>query len=244
MSDRRNLRCIPLFALSVSGLLIVSVACSSSRDAGSRDSTSAVALRDSAGKSSASMSDSSSTARPGAGATAGAESLRPVQNDTILGNFVATVDRGEIEAGKLALSKSRSASVKAYARMMIDAHTKDLALTARLLHNNGIATMDSSAMPAAVATADDLVSQTKAHHQDAMTQLRDATGEAFDRAYMDAMIAGHQDVLNSLQKNAGSATLAPLASHLASVEKVVTEHLSRAKEVQQKLPSAAMQPRD
>ncbi|MBC7841621.1 MAG: DUF4142 domain-containing protein [Gemmatimonadaceae bacterium] len=166
-------------------------------------------------------------------------------NDTILGNFVATVDRGEIEAGKLAVSKARSSAVKAYARTMIDAHTKDLALTTRLLRGNGLATMDSSSNAAAPASGGDLVADTKAQHQQVMTQLRDATGDAFDRVYMDAMVAGHQDVLVKLEMHAGGASLAPVTSHLAAVQKAVTDHLARAKEVQLKLSAvAATQPRD
>jgi putative membrane protein len=73
-------------------------------------------------------------------------------------------------------------------------------------------------------------------------QLASQKGSAFDGAYMDAMVTGHQRVLDVLQQNASSATNAEVRMHVTNVQADVMKHLQRAKEIQQKLGSATASP--
>jgi putative membrane protein len=165
--------------------------------------------------------------------------LPSATSDTVLANIIAVVDRGEVEAGELAITKARNTPVKDYARAMIEAHTRDLAAITRLMRQSQLAVTDSAITPAQQNPSGSPVMELMQQHRETMESLRSATRERFDLAYMDAMVAGHQGLLQLLQQNSGAASSEPLKAHLASVVLLVTDHLTRAKVIQASLASAA-----
>ena len=72
-----------------------------------------------------------------------------------------------------------------------------------------------------------------------MSQLRTLRGSALDRIFIDAMVAEHQQLLLILTQNAASPKTEALKAHAAAMERTVTQHLNRAKEIQKRLAAAA-----
>jgi putative membrane protein len=68
-----------------------------------------------------------------------------------------------------------------------------------------------------------------------MTTLRSATGPAFDRAYIDGQVAAHQQMLDVLRQHATSLQNTELRDKVATIQKSVDEHLSRAQALSKKL---------
>ena len=89
----------------------------------------------------------------------------------------------EVELGRLATERAANAEVKRFGQMMVDDHTKAGAELKMIAQQHNIPT------PAGL----------DAKHlklRDTLVQLR---GGAFDRAYIDAMVNGHEDVLDTMQ---------------------------------------------
>ena len=87
-------------------------------------------------------------------------------------------NKAESELGQLALERGQNASVKQFAKMMVQDHTQ--ALTDLKQATSG----------AAVAEPADLDSK----HQSLYDRLSKLSGAEFDREYMKAMVDGHRDV--------------------------------------------------
>jgi putative membrane protein len=151
----------------------------------------------------------------------------------------------EVQLGKLASERAASADVKRVARMMVEDHTKAGGELKQIAATYNI--------PAEPAKADD------AHH-DLMDKLAKLNGAAFDREYMNAMVDGHQDVVDRLESHVDSnaglkdrVTGAPAKDTNVSPEKadshveasinqwsaatlpVVRHHLDEAKTIQDSL---------
>jgi putative membrane protein len=120
----------------------------------------------------------------------------------------------EVNMARLALEQSNNADVKKLAQHIIDDHTKantalnSLADKHRLLPAQG---MD-------------------AQHQQLMQRLSQLRGEAFDRAFLDAMVKDHKDAVSLFERESkdgqdkdlkkfASDTLSTLKDHLSTVEK-------------------------
>jgi len=97
---------------------------------------------------------------------------------TMAPEFVAHAARsgiGEVELGKLASARAASEEVKQFARRMVDDHSKA---------NDELKALASSKnLP--------VPSDTDADHKTVMEKLRKVSGAEFDRAFMDAMVSGH-----------------------------------------------------
>jgi putative membrane protein len=152
------------------------------------------------------------------------DTTRSLTDDQIFADLSAA-NAGEIAAGKMALSKASSADVKAFARQMIDAHTKMQAAGDSLAKKLNITPKP---------TADDSFTMandsTSAHLQSA------AKGTTFDTAYVNAQVAGHQMVLDFLRRAASQATAPDLKTMLTNAQPVVQHHLDMATALQAKLP--------
>lgn len=61
------------------------------------------------------------------------------------------------------------------------------------------------------------------------------SGASFDKTYLDAQVAGHQNALAFLQRAQGSAQSADLKSMISSAIPEVQKHLDRAKALQSKV---------
>jgi putative membrane protein len=123
----------------------------------------------------------------------------------------------EIEAGKMAQSKSQNEQIKSFAQKMIDDHTKAQQDLQKVAQAKGVT------LP---TTAD-------AKHQAMAKKLAALSGNEFDRRYM--MQGGLQDhrathrLLQRMQSRARDADLKNLA---AQTLPVVNEHLTTAQQLQ------------
>jgi putative membrane protein len=73
-------------------------------------------------------------------------------------------------------------------------------------------------------------------NQATSSQLQSAgSGAAFDRAYLDAQVAGHQNALTFLQSAQNSAQSSDLKKMISDAIPDVQKHLDRAKSLQSKV---------
>lgn len=129
----------------------------------------------------------------------------------------ATADMFEIESSKLALTKSTNAEIKAFAQMMVDDHTKS-----------------SQGLKTAAATAGDkanVPATLDLKHQGLLDELNATSGAAFDKAYMQAQAAGHEDALKLHRSYAEQGDNAALKQHALDAVPVVSGHLDQAKKL-------------
>jgi putative membrane protein len=141
-------------------------------------------------------------------------------NETSVPGFVNAAggsDMFEVQAGRLARERSRNPQVRAFAEMMITAHTATTReLTAALRQANSSITPPAQ-LPESLTN--DLAS------------LRNASPADFDLAYMNGQVDGHQNTLNVMQRYAQDGDPGPLRDFAAATAPHVQEHLTRAREI-------------
>lgn len=151
-------------------------------------------------------------ATPSAAATP--ESVE-VNNETA--TFVAKAalsDMYEIESSKLALTRSKSAEIKAFAQQMIDAHT---ATSAEL----GPLAMAASITPPGIFDG---------AFAGKMKDLQDTTVENFDDKYIDQQTEVHENTLSTLKDFAeGGAPATPIKDFAIKTIPAVQAHLEHVK---------------
>ena len=98
---------------------------------------------------------------------------------------LATVNKDEIAAAKLALTKGMSKGAEEYAHMMVHEHEANLADTKKL-------------KPSGTGHDHRAAMQVKKDDDATMAKLKPLEGKAFEKAYIDAMVAGHTKVLGKL----------------------------------------------
>jgi putative membrane protein len=151
-----------------------------------------------ANKQSAATPDSAASATTSAAAgdvNAGGGGVNPTEAVA----FMAAADSAEIKAAQIATKKATNAQVRQFAQEMIRDHGKaakeDAALAKKMnvdlktAGNQG--QMASNVQSMAQQTAQQLNSTPK--------------GAAFDKAYIDSQVQGHQTVLENLQRIAGTS---------------------------------------
>ena len=120
----------------------------------------------------------------------------------------------EVQEAQLALTKARSARVKAYANEMIADHTPMNQQLMTLAQQKG-------AMPPAMVN--DM-------QQQQMTMLQGETGARFDRDYMRAQVTDHQMTLQHLQDEVANGQDADLKTFAQNGIPVVQKHLMQARQ--------------
>ena len=127
---------------------------------------------------------------------------------------MARANMSEIEAGKMAVSKTQNAEVKAFAQRMVDDHTRALADVTTLAQNKGVT----------------LPTEPDAKHKAMAAKLGKLEGEAFDREYMkQAGVADHAKVHAMLKKDSARAKDPDVKALAAKMMPTVEEHLHTAK---------------
>lgn len=127
----------------------------------------------------------------------------------------ATGDLFEIESSKIALERTKNPEVKAFARMMIEAHTGTTKGLNDAIAGSGLAITPPTTLP-----------QDKT---DALADLRSAKPEDFDKKYMDAQVDGHQAALDLMARYARDGGNASLKAAATATAPVVQQHLDAAK---------------
>jgi predicted outer membrane protein len=129
---------------------------------------------------------------------------------------MAQANISEIEAGKLAQSKSQNDQVKAFAQQMIDDHTKALTEVQALAQKKGVT----------------LPTEPDSKHTAMAAKLEKMTGDAFDKAYMSqAGVSDHKKVHAMLVKDEKRAKDADLKALAAKMTPVVEQHLKSAQQM-------------
>lgn len=163
----------------------------------------------------------------GTGPMAGAQPTGNVHTDGEIAAVLATVDRGEITQGTYAQSHGTSSGVRDFGRSMVEMHT---AATGR---------MTALAQRLHVTPAENAESRRLAA-DGAATQQRLAalSGAAYDRAYVDAQVAAHSQVLALLDSTLIPAARAPelRAALQNDVRPMVASHLQQARDLRGRLP--------
>jgi len=178
-------------------------------------------VTDSAGGAMGNNNMAAGTTGAMAGANAGSSAATLADPD--IANVIHEVNAGEIAAGKIAQTKASNADVKAYAREMVSAHT---ALDKKGVQISGQTEATNAAMRDSVVNANKAMS----------SQLQSAaSGAAFDRAYIDGQVMGHQNTLSFLQQAQNQAQNADLKQMITAAIPDVQQHLERARALQSKV---------
>jgi len=156
------------------------------------------------------------TADAGALAADARADAGPASEQAALGVLNA-INEHEIAAGKQALAKGVSGPVAAYAQLMIDQHGENRAKTSAL---------------GADAGAADAAAQRDQGEQE-LKALDARSGDAYAKAYVDAMVKGHTGALATLDTRLIPAATTPaVKDHLAATRAHVAQHLERARALQ------------
>lgn len=149
--------------------------------------------------------------------------------DAEIAAIVVAANQVDIDAGKLAQSKTQSTEVRALADRMVTDHTAVNEQATALVKKLNVT-------PKPNATSESL---TKGGN-DNLTHLRGLTGKPFDSAYVDHEVTYHQTVIDALDKTLiPNAKNAELHALLVKVRPAFVSHLEHAKHLKSTLGGAA-----
>ena len=171
---------------------------------------------------------------------AGATSLKITGGDQEILQVLAVVDQTELRDGQLAEKKASNAQVKSYARELVNDHTKaleqdrEVAKSAKVdLSGVMMGKADTAGPTGAAGVTAELINM----HTQTIEQVRKLEGAAFDSAFVNAQVKGHQEVLALLQS--AQAQNPAVQQHVAAATKAVQSHLEKGQQLQQSLSSGA-----
>ena len=156
-------------------------------------------------------------------AVAAVTGARAQTGDQAFVTKLAGVAMGEVELGTLAKDKAASRDVKGFAQRMIDDHSKAGEELKAIAQRKNL-TWPSGLAPDAVALKD---------------KLSKLSGPAFDRAYIDAMVNGHRDVLEVVKTQAQAGGDAEIKAWAMKATSSVQAHLTHAQDVQREIGKTA-----
>jgi putative membrane protein len=143
-------------------------------------------------------------------------------SDPQIAGIVVTANQIDIDAGKLARSRTKNKEVAKFARQMITDHTSVNKQAGALAKKLDLKPADS-----------DTSKSLKSGAADNIKNLKGLKGAAFDKAYVDHEVAYHQAVLDAIDKvlipNAQNAELKDL---IVKVRPAIAAHLDHAKMIQ------------
>jgi putative membrane protein len=139
---------------------------------------------------------------------------------------IATIDKGEILISIVALNKKDNSILTDFAKMMVDQHGANLTQILDMVDSAHAKSLSSS-------EAEKLAADGK---KALLTVGELPGGDQFNKAYVDAMVSGHQAALNlidhSLMKTAKSEDM---KKFLTDTRATVADHLEHAKKLQEKM---------
>ncbi|GAC1460961.1 MAG: DUF4142 domain-containing protein [Steroidobacteraceae bacterium] len=142
--------------------------------------------------------------------------------DPQIAAIVVTANQVDIDAGKLALSRSHNKEVKAFAQRMITDHSGVNKAATELVTKLQVTPESNTTSQSLQKGGDDNLATLKALHR-----------KAFDRAYVDHEVAYHQAVLDAVDNTLiPSARNAELKALLVKVRPAFVAHLEHAKHLQ------------
>ena len=132
----------------------------------------------------------------------------------------ATTDMYEVEAAKIASTRSHDAMVKTFAKNMIAAHTKTTNELKSIVADQKLAVTPPSTLDT--------------RRQTMIDNLRGAKDADFDERYIDQQVAAHEEALILMRGYHNSGDNAALKKFARNVENAVKMHLSMAKQMDKK----------
>ncbi|MFD0940751.1 DUF4142 domain-containing protein [Pedobacter boryungensis] len=141
--------------------------------------------------------------------------MATTEDDREFAGKAAVGGMAEVEFGKIALSKSTNAEVKAFADMMVNDHGK---ANAEL---KTIATSKNMALPTSLDE----------EHTKKMNDLNKLTGRDFDKEYVNAMVDGHKKTLDLMEKEAKDGKDAELRAFASKTAPIVKAHLDKIQKI-------------
>jgi putative membrane protein len=146
-------------------------------------------------------------------------------NDAQIASIVVTANQVDVDAGKLAATKTTNAEVKKFADLMVADHTGVNKQAVALVTKLKVTPQDN-----------DTSKSLKAGGDKNLETLQGLSGAAFDKAYVDHEVAYHQAVLDAVDKTLiPNASNAELKALLVKVRPAFVAHLEHAKHVQASL---------
>jgi putative membrane protein len=149
-------------------------------------------------------------------------------SDPEVAHVAVTANTIDAELATLARDRALSPAVRAFARTMITDHTAVNAQAAALAGRLGVTPQDNAVSQSLQQGA-----------REARQRIEQATGSAFDRAYMEREIAFHQAVLDALDGLLIPTTAnAELKALLVDVRPAIAAHLEHARQVNGRVAAA------
>ena len=146
-------------------------------------------------------------------------------SDPQIAGIVVTANQIDIDAGKLAQSKSKHKEVQAFAKQMVTDHSAVNKQAGALAKKLGVKPEDSETSAALKKGA-----------AENMVNLKKLSGAKFNQAYVDHEVAYHQAVLDAIDKVLiPSAQNAELRGLIEKVRPAIQAHLDHAKHLQASL---------
>jgi putative membrane protein len=145
--------------------------------------------------------------------------------DPQIAAIVVTANQVDVDAGKLAESKTQNKEVKAFAKQMVTDHASVNKQAGDLVKKLGV-------KPETNPTSEAL----KKGGDENIASLKKLKGQAFDKAYVDHEVDYHQQVLDAVDKVLiPSAKNAELKALIEKVRPAFVAHLDHAKHLQSTL---------
>jgi putative membrane protein len=149
--------------------------------------------------------------------------------DPQIAAIVVAANQVDIDAGNLAIKKTKNADVKKFAEQMVTDHTAVNKAAGDLVAKLKVTPEETDASKGLVSGG-----------ADNRAKLEKLDGAAFDKAYVDNEVAYHKAVIDTIDsKLIPSASNAELKSTLVSVKPTIEEHLKHAEMLQSQLEGGA-----
>lgn len=154
-------------------------------------------------------------------ATAQTGGMKGDLNDAEIAHIVVTANDVDIEAGNVAKKKAKHEDVHGYAHRMISEHTDVNQQAKDLVKKLGVTPKDNP------------ISQSlKEDGKKNLDKLKDLSGKEFDKAYIDAEITLHQQVIDVADnKLVPSVKNEELKALLVKVRPSLVSHLEHAQKI-------------
>lgn len=127
----------------------------------------------------------------------------------------------EVNSGMIALKRSKTPEVKAFAQMMVDTHIHTAAELKAAIKEAGLAIKPPIALTG--------------RPQDEVDGLLRVDIKGFDKKYMDAEVSGHQDALNLMTRYARDGDLPALKAFAVKAAPAAQDNLTHAKAIRDAL---------
>lgn len=157
-------------------------------------------------------------------APAGTQAQADTKKDGEVIAYLVVLDKNELSAAQIVSKKKVSREVKSYAKLMKKDHGKNLNETLKLskkMHQKPVET--------------EMVISLREKGKQELSSLATLDALALEKAYIDAMVKGHEDALVVIDNQLTSVSNPALKKHLETTREGVAHHLDKAKEIQKKL---------